>query len=232
MKLTYLITGANRGLGLEFIRQLAPRNVTAIAGARTPDAAEELKRLNARVEALDVTDNMSITGFTQSLNDQPLDILINNAGISTTDTDDPREGRPMEQLELDEMSRLFEVNSIGPLRITQALLPNLRKGTKKMIVNISSNLGSIAENTEGGWYGYRASKAALNMLNRTLAVELGSEGFICVVIHPGWVRTDMGGPEAPLSPEQSVSGMLNVIDRLTMEDNGRFLDYNGQTMPW
>ncbi|MCG8405292.1 MAG: SDR family oxidoreductase [Phycisphaerales bacterium] len=232
MSSTYLITGANRGIGLEFAGQLAAKGISVIAGVRNPESAETLHGLNIPVETLDVANTVSVTAFAERLEGRPVDVLINNAGISATHADDPREGRPLEQLKLDEMPRLFDVNSIGPVRVTQALLPNLRAGRRKVVVNISSNLGSITDNTEAGWYAYRASKAALNMLNRSMAIELGAEGFTCVVIHPGWVRTDMGGPEAPLSTKESVTGMLNVIDQLTTKDNGCFLDYHGQTMPW
>jgi NAD(P)-dependent dehydrogenase (short-subunit alcohol dehydrogenase family) len=129
------------------------------------------------------------------------------------------------------MEQTFAVNTLGPLRVVQALLPNLRQGKRKTIVNMSSQLGSI-ENSNGGWYAYRASKAALNQINKSLGVELGRDGFICVVLHPGWVRTDMGGSGATYSPEESVSGLVAVIEKLQPADNGRFLDFKGNSIPW
>jgi len=123
------------------------------------------------------------------------------------------------------------VNTIGPLLVTQALMPNLRRGERKRIVNITSQLGSIGMNS-GGFYGYRESKAALNMFTKTLATELGRDGFICLAIHPGWVRTDMGGPNANLSPEESVSAMRAVIGNLTSDDNGSYRGYNGDPVAW
>ena len=128
--------------------------------------------------------------------------------------------------------RTLDVNVIGPMRVTQALLPNLRLGEDKKIINITSNLGSIADNTTGRFYGYRESKAALNMFTRSLAAELEDEGFICIVMNPGWVRTDMGGPNAPLQATESIHGMRAVIERLTPADTGTFWSYKGTQMPW
>ena len=118
------------------------------------------------------------------------------------------------------------------MRVTQALLPSLRRGDRKLVVNITSGLGSIERNTRGGYYGYRESKAALNMFTRTLAAELRPEGFTCVAVRPGWVRTDMGGPNAPLSPQESIRGMISVMGRLKPEASGRFLSHDGQEIPW
>ena len=124
------------------------------------------------------------------------------------------------------------VNTLGPVRITQALLPQLRGGDDKKIVNITSQLASIELNTGGNFYGYRESKAALNMFTKTLALELGPEGFICLTLHPGWVRTDMGGANATLSPEESVTGMREVIDNMTADDNGVYRGFHGDIVPW
>jgi len=135
-------------------------------------------------------------------------------------------------LSFDGVERVLAVNTIGPMRVTRALLPNLRLGEGKQIVHISSGLGSIEENTDGGFYGYRESKAALNMFNRSLAWNFKDEGFTCVVMSPGWVRTDMGGPEATLSPEESITGMRKVIAGLTVEDTGTFQSWNGENRKW
>ena len=222
---TWLITGANRGLGLELSRQLIARGDTVIGTARDLDKATELIQLGATVLPLDVADDASVSALAERLGDKPIDRLFNNAGMGG--------GRAgIGEIDMAQLSRFFEINSVGPLRVTQALLPNLRRGKDKLVLNMSSNLGSITNNTSGGAYGYRASKTALNMLTRSLALDLTPEGFICVVFHPGWVRTDMGGPSAPLTPEQSVASLLAVIDSLTPARTGQFLSYDGTELPW
>ncbi len=222
---TVLVTGANRGLGLEFARQYREAGWNVIGTARKPDEANELKALNVRVVQLDVTNQESADRMAAELASQPIDLLINNAGIF------PRVGR-IDEIDFDDYNRTLSVNTVGPVRVTRALLPNLRQGKLKMIAGLSSNLGSIAENERGNFYGYRESKAALNMFTKTLAAELGPDGFICVVLTPGWVQTDMGGPNAPLQPADSVSGMKAVLDKLTPAANGTFWSYDGSQMPW
>lgn len=222
---TVLVTGANRGLGLEFARQYAESGWQVIGTARKPEQAKELEALGVRVVQLDVADQASVDRMAAELDGQPIDLLINNAGIF------PRVGK-IAEIDIDDYSRTLEVNTIGPVRVTRALLPNLRQGKLKVIAGLSSNLGSIAENERGNFYGYRESKAALNMFTKTLAAELGPEGFICVVLTPGWVQTDMGGPSAPLQPADSISGMKAVLDKLAPADNGTFWSYDGSQMPW
>jgi NAD(P)-dependent dehydrogenase (short-subunit alcohol dehydrogenase family) len=223
--LRVLITGANRGLGLEFARQFHAAGARVVGTARRPDAADQLKALGVRVEQLDVTDAESVARLASRIGSEPVDIVINNAGIG---------GRhpSIEQIDADAVDRIFQVNCLGPMRVTQALLPALRKGDRKLVVNISSRLGSIELNGQGGYYGYRESKAALNMFSRSLASELSAEGFTCVVISPGWVRTDMGGSRATLSPAESIQGMIAVINGLTTRDSGGFFDYRGERLPW
>ncbi len=220
-----VVTGASRGIGLEFARQLAERGERVIATARKPEKATALVGLPLRVEPLDVSDAGSVSEFARRLEGTPVDVLIHNAGIGSA-------GPGIEGLDMEEIERYFSVNSVGPLRITQALLPNLRAGARKLIVGISSGLASLERNNDGGWYGYRAAKAALNMFLRTLAAELRSEGFLCVLLDPGWVRTDMGGPGAPTSPKQSVRAMLKVMDRLSPSENGRFFNSRGKEVSW
>ncbi len=224
-KPSVLITGANRGLGLEFARQFHAAGYRVIGTARKPAAAEELNALGVRVEELDVTDPESVAALARALRDDPLDVLINNAGITGRI-------RSIADADFGTVERVLQVNTIGPMRITQALLPNLRKGNRKLVVNITSGLGSIEQNTRGGHYGYRESKAALNMFTRSLAAELRADGFRCIVMSPGWVRTDMGGPRARLSPEESIRGMITVINGLRAEDSGRFFSYAGKQLPW
>ncbi len=223
---TVLVTGANRGLGLEFAKQYHAAGWKVIATAREPDQADELKALGVRVEALDVASAESVAALAGRLKDVPVDLLINNAGVSL--------GAPksLADVKLDDFERTMQVNAIGPVRVTQALLPNLRAGKGRKIVSISSGLGSIANNTSGGFWGYRESKAALDMFMRNLAAELKPAGFVCIAMSPGWVKTDMGGPSAPLTPEESIAGMRKVIDALKPDDTGKFLGHDGSTVPW
>jgi NAD(P)-dependent dehydrogenase (short-subunit alcohol dehydrogenase family) len=222
---TVLITGANRGIGLEYARQFHAKGYRVIGTARDLADAAELAKVSDRVEALDVADAASVAALAQRLEGVPIDILINNAGMFD------RSDTTVEKVDFETMEQTFAVNTLGPLRMVQALLPNLRAGHRKRIVNMSSQLGSIG-NSNGEWYAYRASKAALNQINRGLGAELGKEGFVAVVLHPGWVRTDMGGAQATYSPEESVVGLIAVIEGLGPDDNGRFLDFRGQPIPW
>ncbi len=222
---TVLVTGANRGLGLEFARQYKDAGWQVIGTARKPDEAQELEALGVKVVQLDVADQQSVDRMAAELAGQPIDVLINNAGIF------PRVGT-IAEIDFDDYRRTLEVNTIGPVRVTRALLPNLRQGKLRIIAGLSSNLGSIAENERGTFYGYRESKAGLNMFTKTLAAELGPDGFICVVLTPGWVQTDMGGPNAPLQPSESIAGMKAVLDKLAPADNGTFWSYDGSQMPW
>lgn len=225
MPSTYLITGANRGLGLEFARQLSTRGERILATARDPDKATDLARLVHQVIPLDVADERSIEGLTEHVGDQAIDVLINNAGISS-------ETRSINDLTAAALQKAFMVNSTGPMLVTKVLLKNLRAGSRKLVFNISTQLASIANNNGGSTYGYRASKTALNQLTVSLSNELKGEGFTCVVAHPGWVRTDMGGPQATLAPEESISALLKLIGGLKPEDTGKFFNYDGKPMPW
>jgi NAD(P)-dependent dehydrogenase (short-subunit alcohol dehydrogenase family) len=222
---TVLITGANRGIGLEFARQYSKAGWTVIGTARQPETAAELNQLAAKVMQLDVTDAASVDRLAQDLAGTAIDLLINNAGIQPLMW-------TLAELDFDAYEQALAVNTIGPVRVTHALLPHLRSGKLRRIVNITTNLSSIADNKDGGFYGYRESKAALNMFTRSLAAELGPEGFICIVLHPGWVKTDLGGPQAPLQVDESVRGMRDVIDRLAPADNGTFRTYSGGQAAW
>lgn len=220
-----LVTGANRGLGLELARQLQGKGYLVIGTARKPEKADELRALGVQIEQLDVTDGDSVKALAGRLGDTHVDLLINNAGIFP-------HNNSIETFDFDGAENAFKVNSLGPMRVTQALLPQLRRSTGKTIVQVSSLMGSIEANTRGTSYEYRASKTAINSFNKTLSVELGPEGFTCVVVHPGWVQTDMGGPNAHLTPEESIRGLVGVIENLSTEDNGRFFNYDGEPIPW
>lgn len=221
----WLITGASRGLGREFVRQLRAAEHRVTATVRREADAEPLRQLGARVELLDVTDASAVDGLVAKLDGEPVDVLLNNAGVMG-------QSRELATVELEDLTRCFEINAVAPLRIARALLPNLSAGSERLVLQMTSRMGSIEDNTSGGAYAYRASKAALNMLNRSLSLDLAGAGFRCVLLHPGWVRTDMGGSGAPLSIEDSVAGLLRVIGGLEPEDNGAFFDFQGERIPW
>jgi NAD(P)-dependent dehydrogenase (short-subunit alcohol dehydrogenase family) len=220
-----LITGANRGIGLELARQYAAAGWQVIGTARRPSDAHALRESGADVLQLDVTDQESVARLAGELEGRPIDLLINNAGLM-------RLTWTLEEIDFDQFNQQLAVNAVGPVRVTKALLPNLRDGKLKTIVNVTSNLGSIGDNADGGFYGYRESKAALNMFTKSLAADLGPEGFTCIVLHPGWVQTDMGGSSAPVEVQDSVAGIQRVIDSLSHADNGTFWTFEGKQMPW
>jgi len=222
---TVIITGANRGIGLEYARQFAAKGYKVIGTARDLTDAKELSAVADRVEQLDVADPASVAALAQRLKGVSIDVLVNNAGMFD------REDVSLDRVDFAAMEQTLAVNTLGPLRVTQALMPNLRAGKRRIIVNMSSELGSI-EHSNGRWYAYRTSKAALNQVTKTMSVELAPEGFICVVLHPGWVRTDMGGAAATYSPQESVAGLVAVIEKLGPSDNGRFYDFKGTAIPW
>lgn len=219
---TVLITGANRGIGLELAKQSISRGRKVIGTARKPEEAEDLRKAGARVIALDVADEASIEAMAREVGDEAIDVLFNNAGVSSKT---PK----LESCTKEELTRVLAINSIGPVLVTRALMPNLWKGERKLVVNITSVLGSIAKN-EGGSYGYRASKAALNMFTSCMAKEMQDMTFIAM--HPGWVQTDMGGERAPLKVEESVSSMLLALEKVGRGDTGKFLNFDGTPLPW
>jgi len=227
----YVVTGTSRGIGLEFVRQLLARGDQVVAGARAADRVPLLQALQAAhprqllVLPCDVTDAESVATFAAAGGQEPVDVLINNAGLSGSKG-------TIDDLEFDALRAQFEVNAVGPLRVTTALLPALRRGQGRKIANIGSERASLHNNTTGGRYPYRMSKAALNAASRSLAADLKAEGLAVVVLHPGWVQTRMGGPEAPVPVPESVTGMLRVLDSLTVETTGRFVDYLGHEIPW
>ena len=214
---TILITGANRGIGLEFARQYAQEGWDVIATARHPSA--ELDALGVTVEPLDLSDADAVAEFSA---DRQLDLFIANAGTSEPkETQGPDNARAWQAMMM--------VNAIGPYQLAKALLPHMSAGGK--MIAISSGMGSIADNS-GGWVPYRTAKAALNMAWSSLAIEARKRGVTCVALSPGWVKTRMGGAGAEITPEESVTDMRSLIDRLTTDDSGKFLRRNGSELPW
>jgi NAD(P)-dependent dehydrogenase (short-subunit alcohol dehydrogenase family) len=234
-----LITGANRGLGLAFTRRYLARGDHVLAGCRRPEAAAQLHELKAAHPAglttveMDVGNIDSIRKSHAVVRRQVdgLELLINNAGIfSIQGSGEPKER--LGKLDFEDALQVLQVNAVGPLIVAQQYLDLLRAGTKAKIVSISSGYGSISANTEGFPYYYSASKAAMNMYMRSLAADTKRWGIITVLLDPGWVSTEMGGPEAPITPEQAVDGMIQVIDGLTPRHNGCFLDWKGAEQIW
>jgi NAD(P)-dependent dehydrogenase (short-subunit alcohol dehydrogenase family) len=221
------ITGCNRGIGLEFAHQFAAAGWRVHAACRQPASASALNSVagEVRVHALDIADDGQIAAVAAVLGNEPLDLLINNAGIM-------RRNDGLGSTDVGAWLDLFRVNSIAPLRLAEALLPALERGARKLIVSITSKMGSIADNGSGGSYAYRSSKAALNMAMKSLAVDLQPRGFTVVVFHPGWVKTDMGGAGATVAPKDSVAGMRAKIAALTPADNGGFFNFDGKKLPW
>ena len=222
---TILITGANRGIGLELTRQYAGRGDTVIACCRNPEDADELRKLNVDVLALDVTSDASVKALKASLGDRALDILINNAGTNLN-------GQSFEEMDFDNWEETFRVNSIGPFRVAQALIDNLLASDTKKLITISSKMGSVDNVYYGGSISYSSSKSAVNMVTKILANRFADDGLIAVPLHPEWVCTDMGGPQARISPEESAAGLIKVIDGLTLDESGRFFQYDGEELPW
>lgn len=219
---TYLVTGANRGIGYEFCRQLQARGETVIAVCRTVDT--ELNALGIEVETgVDITSDTSVSELVNRLDRRPIDVLINNAGIAQRVT--------LEELDFDSIRRQFEVNALGALRITHRLLPQLNVAAK--VALITSRMGSIADNTSGGSYGYRMSKVALSMAGKSLAHDLKPRGIAVAILHPGLVQTRMTNFTASgITPEFSVKGLLARIDQLNLENTGSFWHSNGELLPW
>jgi NAD(P)-dependent dehydrogenase (short-subunit alcohol dehydrogenase family) len=229
---TVLITGANRGLGLEFSRQYAGDGWQVVAASRHPSGPRELQALanasgdKVRLVALDVTDGASVRKAAQELHGTAIDLLINNAGTAGV------QGQTTGKVDYENWRRVLDVNTLGPVRVVEAFLDLVARSDRRVMVTITSNMGSLTDNTSGGSIAYRTSKAAVNMAMRSIAADLARRGITCVVINPGWVKTDMGGAGAPLTAEESVAGMRQLIARLTQGDSGKFFNYDGREHPW
>lgn len=228
-----LITGANRGIGLEFVRQLAARGDRVYATCRRPDEAAVLNELAAQygdrvsITALAVTEPGSIAASYAAVaaETDALDLLVNNAAIALADGG-------WGNFDAEAMAAILTVNAVGPMLVAEQYLPLLQAGVLPKIVNISSGAGSIANRNSVGSYSYGASKAALNFYTRNLSFDVQEAGVIAIAMNPGWVRTDMGGPNAMIEVDESIGGMLNVIDGLALDDSGEFFNYDGGNIAW
>ena len=218
---TVVITGANRGIGLELANQFKQRGDQVVAACR--NSSDELAELDVEViEGVDVADDASVSQLASRLENRTIDVLVNCAGILSDES--------LGDLDFDRMRRQFEVNSLGPLRVTAALRGHLGQGSKVAIV--TSRMGSIEDNTSGGRYGYRMSKAAVNMAGRSLANDLKDHGVAVAILHPGFVRTEMTGHQGLIDPPESAAGLIARIDEVTLETTGTFWHTNGEIIPW
>lgn len=218
---TTVITGANRGIGLELTRQTAARGDDVIAVCRQPSA--DLESLGVRIESgVDVSVQEDVDALAERLADTSIDVLISNAGILTRQS--------LDDLDFDEIRRQFEVNSLGPLRVVATLRPQLKDGAKVAIV--TSRMGSIADNTSGGHYGYRMSKCAVNMAGVSLARDLKDRDISVILLHPGYVDTDMTNHTGNVAPADAAAGLLERIDELNLQSSGTFRHANGEALPW
>lgn len=226
---TVVITGANRGIGLGLVQEFLANNTHVIAACRHPEEAAALRELaqGAALEILplDVADDTSITNFIDSLAGKPIDILINNAGTLGGDT------QSVTNMDYAAWTQAFAVNTIAPFRLSVGLLANLQQSPRPRIISVSSQMGSLAGHSTGH-YAYRSSKAALNKVMKTLAKDLEPSGVLVCPIHPGWVKTDMGGSNAQITVAQSAAGIYRLIDTLTAAKSGHFLAWDSEELPW
>jgi NAD(P)-dependent dehydrogenase (short-subunit alcohol dehydrogenase family) len=228
-----LITGSNRGLGLEWVRQCAGRGWRVFATCRDPDSAVDLRDLadqdsSVSLHRLDVTDASQIDDLAESLRDERIDLLVNNAGVYFERWGQDSVG----SIRYEDWEETFRVNTLGPMRVTEALLPQFVRSERPLVLAITSHMGSIADIDSPRDYAYRSSKAALNAAMRGLAHELKGRGIGVLLLHPGWVRTRMGGASAPIGPEESVRGMLALVDGYAPNLSGGFFRFDGTRMPW
>ena len=228
---TVLITGANRGIGLEHTRAFVTRGIHVLAAVRSPSDADDLKALSATTPGL-----ITVLGYDAAIpdapallktavGDTPIDLLLANAGAMGGSK------QTFGTVDIEDVMQLVRINSLAPLKLAEALADNVARSDRKLIAFQSSLMGSIGDSS-GGYYAYRISKAALNMVAKGVSNDLKSRGIIVVTMHPGWVKTRMGGASAPLSVEQSVAGQQKLFDQLSLKDSGRFFNYDGKELPW
>jgi NAD(P)-dependent dehydrogenase (short-subunit alcohol dehydrogenase family) len=229
---TVLITGANRGLGLEFCKQYANDGWRVLACCREPKSATHLTQLanqfpNLSILSLDVSDLAQIETLSKQLDDTSIDVLLCNAGVYGDVA-----GRSFGNLDYQQWQQNMTINVFAPVKLTEAFLPHLQRGTQKKVVAMSSLMGSMADNGSGGSILYRSSKAALNAAMKSIAIDNQRKEIAVLILHPGWVKTDMGGSNAPMEQFDSVQKMRDTIANFTLAQSGEFLRYDGATLPW
>ena len=223
---TVLITGANRGLGLEFTRQYAAAGWQVLACCRDVSSfPQEALSPNIQLHTLDIANFDQIDRLASSLSGTPIDVLLSNAGIYPG-------GRSLGDTDYEAFAQAFHVNTIAALKLAESFMDHVAASTQKKMAFITSKMGSLGDNTSGGSYIYRSSKAALNAVVKSLAIDLAGQGIAVGLLHPGWVLTDMGGPNALITPEQSITGLRQRIEQLTVENAGTFYAYDGKVVPW
>jgi len=228
---TILITGANRGIGLEFTRQFAEDGWQVLACCRNPADADQLRALGEQypaieLHALDVTDYQQMAALADQLGNRPIDILLSNAGIFGS------KGVALGEIDAQEWRQVLEVNTIAPLMLVQTFVDQVAASQQKLIAVISSKVGSIADNSSGGNYIYRSSKTAVNQVVKNLSIELADRGISAICLHPGWVKTDMGGPNGEISADESVAGLKSILQSAGLAQSGQFIEFNGSSIPW
>ena len=230
--LVALITGANRGLGFEFARQYIEDGWHVFATCRDPKSASKLQQLakdaggKLAIVAMDVTDSESVHAAAAQLKDLAIDLVINCAGITGVS------GQKVGKVNYGSWNHVLDVNTMGPMRVLESFSDQIARSERKLVVTIKSGMGAIGDNTSGGSVAYRSSKAAVNMAMRSAAIDLAPRRITCVVVNPGWVKTDMGGPNATLTPQESVTAMLRLIEKLGPDQSGKFFHYDGSKYPW
>jgi NAD(P)-dependent dehydrogenase (short-subunit alcohol dehydrogenase family) len=230
---TVVITGANRGLGLELTRVYSQRGDRVIAGCRNPGAAAELANLTEHVLAVDTGNEPSIAAFVGSIGDQVVDVVVNNAGIDARNLGAADGERDVLTQSSEHLMGQIRVNAVGPWLLSRSLLPQLRRSSHPRIVNVTSQIGSMEVSQRiGRDVGYAVSKAALNMITIKLAARLRDEGIVAIVLHPGFLRTEMGGSAATMDPQDAAREIVATIDGLTIEDTGTFRRWDGTVHPW
>ena len=231
---TVLITGASRGLGREFVRQYAAAGWQVIACARSPDMMRDLASESTLLQKIDLLVPSTIAAVAETLDKRPIDVLLNNAGTMGIQSF-AEHGLGVQRFgasEYADWEHIFRVNVLGSMRMAEQFVEHVAASERKIIVTLSSMVGSIAMNRVGGLYAYRSSKAAVNAIMKSMAIDLASRGIIAAPVHPGWAKTQMGGPNAPLDPVDAVAGVRRVIDGLTAEKAGRFWQFDGTELPW
>lgn len=229
---TVLITGTNRGLGLEFVRQYSAAGWRVIACCRDPGSAHELKRIrqdfsdSVDIFPLDVSDLDAIGALSLQLKGMPVDVLINNAGAYGSPRHD------FNNIDYLDWQQTFLINTLAPMKIAEVFVDNVTDSRLRKMIFLTSKMGSLADNTSGGSYIYRSSKSALNAVTKSLSIDLMPRGISVLTLHPGWVKTDMGGPHALITTRESVESIRSLIEDLSLDTTGRFLDYQGNIIPW
>jgi len=228
---TILITGANRGIGLELTEQFAEDGWQVLACCRNPADAGQLQALTQRdlaieVHALDVTNYEQMASLADQLGHRPIDILLSNAGVYGS------KSSGFGEIDAAEWRTVLEVNTIAPLMLVQTFVEQVAASQQKLVAVISSKVGSIADNSSGGSYMYRSSKTAVNQVVKSLSIDLADRGISVVSLHPGWVQTDMGGPNAEIGTDESVSGLKSILQTAGLAQSGQFIEFNGNSIPW